>query len=73
MGLLFIFQVVYADGEPWWNDIDRGKILIRSPELSGHPINSLLIENQEKLAKEIMKLATRNIFIHTSRLSFYLP
>jgi hypothetical protein len=23
--LLFIHQVIYEHGEPWWNDIDRGK------------------------------------------------
>jgi hypothetical protein len=25
MGLLFIPQVIYENGEPWWNDIDRVK------------------------------------------------
>jgi hypothetical protein len=24
---LFISQVIYEHGEPWWNDIDRGKLL----------------------------------------------
>jgi hypothetical protein len=24
MGLLFIPWVIYEDGEPWWNDSDRG-------------------------------------------------
>jgi hypothetical protein len=23
-GPLFILQVIYEHGEPWWNDIDRG-------------------------------------------------
>jgi hypothetical protein len=32
-GLLFIPQVRYEHGEPWWNDIGRGKHLIRPPEL----------------------------------------
>jgi hypothetical protein len=25
MGLLFIPQVIYEHGEPWWNDTERGK------------------------------------------------
>jgi hypothetical protein len=24
-GPLFIPQVIYEHGEPWWNDIDKGK------------------------------------------------
>jgi hypothetical protein len=24
-GILFIPQVIHEYGEPWWNDIDRGK------------------------------------------------
>jgi hypothetical protein len=26
MGQLFILQVIYEDGKPWWNDIDRGEL-----------------------------------------------
>jgi hypothetical protein len=26
MGLLFIPQIIYESGEPWWNDIDKGKL-----------------------------------------------
>jgi hypothetical protein len=26
-GILFISQVIYEHGEPWWNYIDRGKLL----------------------------------------------
>jgi hypothetical protein len=26
MGLLFIPQVMNEYGQPWWNDIDRGKL-----------------------------------------------
>jgi hypothetical protein len=25
---MFIRQVIYEHGEPWWNDIDRDKLLI---------------------------------------------
>jgi hypothetical protein len=30
-------QVIYEHGETWWNDINRGRLLIRPPELSGNP------------------------------------
>jgi hypothetical protein len=33
-GPLFIPQVIYEHEETWWNDIDRGKLLIRPPERS---------------------------------------
>jgi hypothetical protein len=42
MGLLFIPQEIYEHGEPWWNDIDRGKLLICPPELSGNPSISVI-------------------------------
>jgi hypothetical protein len=35
--LLFIPQVTYEHGEPWWDDINRGKLLIHPPEFSGNP------------------------------------
>jgi hypothetical protein len=25
-GILFIAQAMYEYGEPWWNDVDRGKL-----------------------------------------------
>jgi hypothetical protein len=31
---------IYEHGEPWWNDINRGKFLIHPPELSGNPTKS---------------------------------
>jgi hypothetical protein len=51
MGLLFIPQVIYEHGEPWWNDIDMGKLLICLPGLSGNPTSSHLAANQEELGK----------------------
>jgi hypothetical protein len=35
--LLFIFQVMYEHEELQWNDIDRGKLLIRQSDFSGNP------------------------------------
>jgi hypothetical protein len=37
IGLLLIAQVMYAYEEPLWSDIDRGRLLIRLPELSANP------------------------------------
>jgi hypothetical protein len=65
MGVLFIPQVIHEHGEPWWNDINKGKLLIHWPELSGNPTSSHLVAKHEELAKE-MKLALPSIFVHTS-------
>jgi hypothetical protein len=59
---LFIPQVIYEHGEPWWNDIEREKLLIHPPELSGNPTSSHLVAKQEILAKEMMDLGLRCIF-----------
>jgi hypothetical protein len=47
--------------EPWWNDIDRKKVLIRPSELSGNPTSSHLVAKQEELEKEIINFVLRNI------------
>jgi hypothetical protein len=49
--------VIYEHEEPWWNDIDRVKLLIRPPELSGKSTRSHPIANQEELGEEMMTLA----------------
>jgi hypothetical protein len=55
--LLFILQVIYERGVPWWSDIDRVKLLILAPELSGIPTSSHIVAKKEDLAKEILNLA----------------
>jgi hypothetical protein len=65
MGLLFIPQVIYEHGESLCNDIDRGRLLIRPPELSDNHNSSHLVAKQEELAKEIMDLAVRSISVLT--------
>jgi hypothetical protein len=67
MGMLFIPHMIYEHEKPWWIDIDRGKLLIRPPVLSGDSTSSNLVVKQEELAKEIMNLALQSIFIHTPK------
>jgi hypothetical protein len=39
-GILFTPYVIHEYGAPWWNDdVDRGKLLTRPPEVSGNPIS----------------------------------
>jgi hypothetical protein len=52
-GLLFIHQVMYVHGEPRWINIDKGKLPIRPPELSGHPTSNHLVVSQEELLKKL--------------------
>jgi hypothetical protein len=51
MDQLFIPHMIHGHRERWWNDIDRRKLLICPPELSGNPTNSHLIAKQDKLVK----------------------
>jgi hypothetical protein len=55
--------------------INRRKLLIHPPELSGNPTNSHLVANERNLAKEMMNLAfeislfiLHSDFLHASRL-----
>jgi hypothetical protein len=59
-GLLFIPQVIYEHGEPWWNGIKRGN-LINPSEFSGSPTSSHLVAKQEELTKEMINFALQNI------------
>jgi hypothetical protein len=59
---LFISQVIYENGELWWNDIDREKFMIGPPALSGNPISRASSgAKQEELAKDMMDFALRSI------------
>jgi hypothetical protein len=45
-------QVIYGHGEPWWNDIDRGKPQIHQPGCSLEILKqNHLITNQEDLGE----------------------
>jgi hypothetical protein len=41
-GLLFISKVIYEHIEPWWNDLDRGKLLTLPPQPSSNPISRVM-------------------------------
>jgi hypothetical protein len=62
---LFVFHVVYEHGELWWSDIDMRKLLLHPPELFVNATSSHLLAKLEELAKEIMDLGLRSIFVHT--------
>jgi hypothetical protein len=51
-GLLFIPQVIYVHGETWWNEVDRGKLLICPSELSGNPTSSHLVAGRRNGQRE---------------------
>jgi hypothetical protein len=58
---------MYEHGEPWWNGVNKGKLPIRPPELSGNPTSSHLVASsrQEEMAKGMMNLPLPGIFVHT--------
>jgi hypothetical protein len=65
---LFIPQETYKHGEPWCNDIDWGKLLIRPPELTGNPTSSHFIAKEKELGEGNDEYGLRSIvFVHTSK------
>jgi hypothetical protein len=48
--------ILHEHGEAWWNDIDRRKLQIRPPELSGNISSSYLVTKKE-LGKEMKNFA----------------
>jgi hypothetical protein len=64
-------QVIYEHGEPRWNDIDRGKLLISPAYLSGNPNSSHLVAGGG--TGERNDEALRSIFVNTSQVIFYSP
>jgi hypothetical protein len=43
----------YEHGGPRWNDIDRGKLLIRPAEFFGSSTSSHLVSTEEDMVKEM--------------------
>jgi hypothetical protein len=41
-GISLIPQVIYEHGPPWWNDINKGKLLIHPPVLSDNPTRRVI-------------------------------
>jgi hypothetical protein len=58
---MFIPQVIYERGDPWWIDMDRVKLLIRPPELSGQSTSCHLVAKQGELATEMMNFSVRSM------------
>jgi hypothetical protein len=55
-------HVTYEHGELRWNDIDREKLRIRPPELSGNSASSHLAAKQEGMENEMINFATKYLF-----------
>jgi hypothetical protein len=53
--------------------IDRKKLLIRPPELSGNRSSIHLVANQEELGEGNDEFSLRSIFVNTSKRFFYMP
>jgi hypothetical protein len=61
-GLLFIPQVIYACGEPWWNNVNRRKLLIRLQELSGNFTSSHLVASMRNGRRKLW-IQPREVFL----------
>jgi hypothetical protein len=65
---LYIPQAIHEHREPWWNDIDRGK-LIRPSELPGN-LSSRVITSKQETDEGVMNLALRSIIIYIFKVFF---
>jgi hypothetical protein len=66
--LLSIPQVIYEQGERWWNDdVDREKLLIRPPELSGNPTSRVIWYQARGMGERNGNLVLRSVFVHTCK------
>jgi hypothetical protein len=55
--ILFTCQVIDEHGEPWWNDVNKAKLLIHPPELSGNPTSAPTQQQIRRIwTKEMMDL-----------------
>jgi hypothetical protein len=68
-GLWFIPQVIYEHKESRWNDIDRGKLLIRPTELFANP-TSRNLKGMMNVALRIFLFVLASDFLHDVR--FYM-
>jgi hypothetical protein len=59
--------VIYEHGESWRNDIDRTKLLIRPPQLSGNPTSSHLVAKKDELSEGNDEFGPQNIYVDTSK------
>jgi hypothetical protein len=65
-GLLFVPQMVYEHGEPWWNAINGGETPDSSTRALWHSHQqSHVVAKQEGLAKEVMKCCIMKYLFHT--------
>jgi hypothetical protein len=71
-GLLFIPQEIYEHGEPWWNGVDRGKV-IRLPELSGNPTSRVIWQQAGRTGEGNDKFGLAKYFCSYLQVTFYMP
>jgi hypothetical protein len=70
--LLFIPNVIHEHGEPWWNDINIGKLQIPSPELSGNPVSRRLVASRKNWRRKWL-IWPRDVFLFIPESDFYIP
>jgi hypothetical protein len=59
--------MIHEHGEPWWNGIDRGNLLIRPPHLWQAYQQNHLVANQKELGEGNDEFSLLSIFIHISK------
>jgi hypothetical protein len=63
--LLFIKQIIYEYGQPWWNDIDKGKSK-NCPSANSSTTNPARNDPGAKTGLRIKRLATNRLSYGTA-------
>jgi hypothetical protein len=53
--------VLYEQGDPRWNDTDKGKLLIRPPDVSGNLTSTESSGSKKEWTKRMMNVALQSI------------
>jgi hypothetical protein len=71
--LLFISQVICEHGAPWWNDIDRGKLLIRPRSALTILPAETLVAHENKLGEGNYEFTSEKYLCSYFEVTFYMP
>jgi hypothetical protein len=73
MGVLFVPQVLFERGEPWWNEVDGGKLLIRPHELSSNPASRVVWQQAGGMGEGKDEFGLVKYFYLYLQVIFYVP
>jgi hypothetical protein len=65
--------VIYEHGEPWWNDVDRGKLMIHPSQLSGNRTSGVIWSQTRGTGEENDEFHREKYFCSYLQVIFNMP